>query len=231
MKFRLQLLVSLTITVILFSASLPSSFAQTFSASLAGVVTDPSGSAVPGAKVHLRNMGTNEVRDAISSAVGSYKFDNLLPATYEITAEAPGFKTYHQSNMILRANTAASINLPLVVGGTEQRVDVTAEAVLLDTQTATNSVTLDSHLIEPMLDPAQQSAVIPAGPLPSTENLQYSIEWRLITAGKAHLARAKTRDDYGQNDDQRERREQLEIQSRRDRDCVMLITVAERPEQ
>ncbi|PYQ45699.1 MAG: hypothetical protein DMG99_01085 [Acidobacteria bacterium] len=85
-KFRLQLLVSLTITVILFSASLPSSFAQTFSASLAGVVTDPSGSAVPGAKVHLRNMGTNEVRDAISSAVGSYKFDNLLPATYEITA-------------------------------------------------------------------------------------------------------------------------------------------------
>ena len=117
MKFRLQLLVSLTITVILFSASLPSSFAQTFSASLAGVVTDPSGSAVPGAKVHLRNMGTNEVRDAISSAVGSYKFDNLLPATYEITAEAPGFKTYHQSNMILRANTAASVNLPLVVGG------------------------------------------------------------------------------------------------------------------
>ena len=50
--------------------------------------------------------------------------------------------------MILRANTAASINVPLVVGGTEQRVDVTAEAVLLDTQTATNSVTLDSHLIE-----------------------------------------------------------------------------------
>jgi hypothetical protein len=147
-KFRLQLLVSLAITVIIFSASLPSSFAQTFSASLAGVVTDPSGSAVPGAKVHLRNMGTNEVRDAVSSAVGSYRFDNLLPATYEITAEAPGFKTYHQANMILRANTAASVDVPLVVGGTEQRVDVTAEAVLLDTQTATNSVTLDSHLIE-----------------------------------------------------------------------------------
>lgn len=88
-------------------------------------------------------LGTNEVRDAVSSAVGSYRFDNLLPATYEITAEATGFKTYQQANMILRANTAASINLPLVVGGTEQRVDVTAEAVLLDTQTATNSVTLD----------------------------------------------------------------------------------------
>src|SRR6266404_2901687 len=35
---------------------------------------------------------------------------------------------------------------------------------------------------------AQQSTAVPAGPLPSTENLQYSIEWRLITAGTAHLA-------------------------------------------
>jgi len=148
MKFRVKLSLSLWIAFFLFTASIPSSFAQTFSASLAGVVTDPSGSAVSGAKIHLRNMGTNELRDAVSSGVGSYKFDNLLPATYEITAEAQGFKTYHQTNMILRANTAATINVPLVIGGTEQRVEVTAEAILLDTQSATNLVTLDSHLIE-----------------------------------------------------------------------------------
>src|SRR5205814_5035637 len=133
----------------LFSAALvQSGFAQTFSASIAGVVTDPSGSVVPGAKIHLRNMATNDTRDAVSTSAGTYKFDNLLPSTYEITAEAPGFKTYHQSNMILRANTAASVNVPLVVGGTEQRVDVSAEAVLHDTQSPTKLATLDSHLIE-----------------------------------------------------------------------------------
>jgi hypothetical protein len=33
-----------------------------------------------------------------------------------------------------------------------------------------------------------QSTVVPAGPLPSSENLQYTIEWRLIAAGKAHLS-------------------------------------------
>ncbi len=97
-------------------------FAQTFSSSIAGVVTDPSGSVVQGAKVHLRNMGTNDVRDVTTTAVGSYKFDNLLPGTYEIRAEASGFKTYVQSNMILRANTAASVNVSLTVGGTEQSV-------------------------------------------------------------------------------------------------------------
>jgi hypothetical protein len=139
MRIEFKLSVSLSIAFVIFSASIPVSYAQTFSASLAGVLTDPSGSAVSGAKIHLRNMGTNDVRDAVSSSVGSYKFDNLLPATYEITAEAPGFKTYRQANMILRANTAATVNVPLVIGGTEQRVDVMAEAILLDTQSLPQS--------------------------------------------------------------------------------------------
>jgi hypothetical protein len=123
-------------------------FGQTFSSSIAGVVTDPSGSVVQGAKIHLRNMGTNDTRDATTSAAGTYKFDNLLPGTYEITAEASGFKRYVQSNMILRANTAATVNLPVTVGEAQQSIQVTSEAVLVDTQTATNLVTMDSHLIE-----------------------------------------------------------------------------------
>src|SRR5438270_13180645 len=87
-------------------------FGQTFSSSITGVITDPSGSVVQGAKVHLRNMGTNDVRDTTTTAAGSYKFDNLLPGTYEITAEATGFKRYVQSNVIVQANTAASVNVP-----------------------------------------------------------------------------------------------------------------------
>jgi hypothetical protein len=103
---------------------------------------------VQGAKIQLRNMNTSDTRNAVASAAGSYKFDNLLPGTYEITAEAPGFKSYLQSNMILRANTAATVNVTLAVGTVEQRVQVTGEAVLLDTESANSSVTLDSHLIE-----------------------------------------------------------------------------------
>jgi len=123
-------------------------FAQTFSASISGVVTDPSGSMVPGAKIDLRNVNTNETRDAVSTSAGTYKFDNLLPGTYEITTEAGGFKTFRQSNMILPASTAATVNVSLSIGGTDQRVEVTAESGLVDTQSATNSTTFDSHLIE-----------------------------------------------------------------------------------
>ncbi|PYV85860.1 MAG: hypothetical protein DMG93_00085 [Acidobacteria bacterium] len=121
MKFSLKRAFLLSIAVLFSAALVQSGFAQTFSASIAGVVTDPSGSVVPGAKIHLRNMATNDTRDAVSTSAGTYKFDNLLPSTYEITAEAAGFKTY---------------------------IDVTAEAVLLDTESATNLVTMDSHLIE-----------------------------------------------------------------------------------
>jgi hypothetical protein len=121
---------------------------QTFSGSIAGTVTDPAGAVVSGAKVQLKNVDTHDTRDSTADADGSYRFDNLLPGTYEISAQAPGFKSYVQSNMILRANTAATLNIALQLGGTEQKVEVTGEAVLLDTQSANNSVTLDSHLIE-----------------------------------------------------------------------------------
>ncbi len=136
------------VSLFVLAAIAPVSLAQTFSSSIAGVVTDPSGSVVPGAKVHLRNMGTSDTRDATTTAAGLYKFDNLLPGTYEITAEAPGFKRYVQSNMILRASTAATVNVPFAIGEAQQSVQVTSEAVLLDTESATNLVTMDDHLIQ-----------------------------------------------------------------------------------
>src|SRR3954447_1961443 len=148
MTNNLKLTILAFSSVLILGVTLPSCFAQTFSASVAGTITDPSGSAVVGAKVHLRNMGTNDTRDARSNSTGAYKFDNLLPGTYEISAEASGFKKHVQSNMILRASTAATVNVALAVGSSEQSVQVTAEAVLLDTESATNLVTMDSHLIE-----------------------------------------------------------------------------------
>src|SRR5438477_1296952 len=120
MKNNLKLTILAFSSVLILGVAIPSCLAQTFSASIAGTISDPSGSAVPGAKVHLRNMGTNYTRDATSNSTGAYKFDNLLPGTYEITAEVSGFKKYIQSNMILRASTAATVNLRLAVGGSEQ---------------------------------------------------------------------------------------------------------------
>ncbi|MDQ2776551.1 MAG: carboxypeptidase-like regulatory domain-containing protein, partial [Acidobacteriota bacterium] len=121
---------------------------QSFTSSITGAVTDPSGSAVSGAKVQLKNMGTADVHNVTSQNDGSYQFNNLLPGTYQLTVTAPGFKSYVKSNLTLQAQVASTVNVPLEIGDTQQKVEVTGSAVLVDTQTANSSVTMDSHLIE-----------------------------------------------------------------------------------
>ncbi len=147
MRFNAKHTLLFCLSFFLVVAMVQGCFAQTFSSSITGTVTDPSGSVIQGAKVRLLNMNTHDTREAVSTTAGTYKFDNLLPGTYEITAEAAGFKAFVQSNMILPATTAATVNIALTVGAVQEQVQVTAEAVLLDTQSATNTATLDTHLI------------------------------------------------------------------------------------
>ncbi|MFN7993246.1 MAG: carboxypeptidase regulatory-like domain-containing protein [Bryobacteraceae bacterium] len=124
-----------------------SCLAQTFSSSISGLVTDPSGAVVIGATVELQNMQTNDVRKFTSLDTGSYQFNNLIPGTYQVTVTMPGFKTYQRQNLALQAETAATVNVSLEVGGTEQKVEVASSAVLVDTQTANNSAIMDQRLV------------------------------------------------------------------------------------
>ncbi len=133
---------------LLMALAAPCLFAQTFAGSISGIVSDPSGAVVSGAKVDLMNTATHDQRDYTTTNDGTYKFDNLEPGTYQVTVDAKGFKTYVRSNMLLRAETAASVNVSLEVGDTQQKVEVTGESLLVDTESANNSVTMDSHLIE-----------------------------------------------------------------------------------
>jgi len=126
-----------------------SALAQTFSGSIAGTVTDSSGAAVRDAKLQLVNMSTQDTRVQTSSGDGTYTFTNLLPGTYKITATAAGFKEFLRTDMVLRANTSATVDVQLQVGGAAEQVVVSAGgAVLLDTASANNSTTLDMTLLQ-----------------------------------------------------------------------------------
>ncbi len=121
---------------------------QTFTSSITGVVTDPSGAPVSNAKVVLRNMGTNDERQNATHNDGSYQFTNLNPGTYQVTVTAPGFETLLKSDLVLQSNVAATVDAALTLGKQEQQVEVSGSAVLVDTQTANNTVTFDNQLIQ-----------------------------------------------------------------------------------
>lgn len=107
-------------------------FPQASSSSLRGTVTDPSGSALPGATVVVTSTELQITRTSTTGAVGDYGFPALPPGTYNLTVTATGFARYQQTNIQLLVNTPATANVQLKVGATSEAVTVTSEAPVLN---------------------------------------------------------------------------------------------------
>jgi hypothetical protein len=75
-----------------------------------GSVTDASGGSVPGAKVTIRNEGTNFVREITSDESGDYRVAGLEPGFYEVTVASAGFKTFKQTRVDIVSNQIKRVN-------------------------------------------------------------------------------------------------------------------------
>ncbi|HLB90150.1 MAG TPA: TonB-dependent receptor, partial [Terriglobales bacterium] len=131
----------------LFAVLPKPAFSQAYSASLTGEVTDSQGAAIPNVSIELKNSSTGEVRHTTTGADGRYVLDQLVPGAYELMASAPNFKGYVQRGITLLASRHASLDFTLQLGQVTQKVEVTAEAALLDTQSATVSSTLTKTMV------------------------------------------------------------------------------------
>jgi hypothetical protein len=140
------LLVSLLLVCFVGFFSTPA-WAQVTSGSLTGIVSDPSGAVVPGAKVLLTDVNKGYTYPATTDAVGHYVITNLLPSTYKITVEASGFKTYVQGGITLDVGTRSSVDVRLQLGATVQSVEVVGAAPLLSTQDSVTGQQVDRALI------------------------------------------------------------------------------------
>ena len=122
-------------------------YAQTvFSGNVQGVVTDPSGAAVEGAKVGLRNLDTGVTASAGTSPSGNYRFSSLPPGRYTVRVESPGF-TPAEENVTLETNQTQGINIKLAVATAATSVAVTAEAPPLDPDDSRIQATLTSQTV------------------------------------------------------------------------------------
>ena len=77
-------------------------FSQTITASLEGVVTDPTGAVVTGAHVRIVNSETNVVAELVTDAAGRFLAPSLPPGLYDVTVEVAGFKKAERSGIRLQ---------------------------------------------------------------------------------------------------------------------------------
>src|ERR1035438_4059722 len=78
-------------------------WAQTVTSSLVGTVVDPADAVVSGAPVTLISVDTGAVRTATTDNLGTFRFVNLEPGTYNVTVKAPGFKAQIQTGIVVTA--------------------------------------------------------------------------------------------------------------------------------
>jgi hypothetical protein len=113
-----------------------SAFAQTGTTSLRGTVLDKSGAAVVGATVSLDHNGQSLHHQTKTGSTGEYEFLGLPPGTYTLTIEMAGFRKSEQKSVQLLVNTPGTVNVTLEVGTTTETVEVSAQAVTLNTSDA-----------------------------------------------------------------------------------------------
>jgi carboxypeptidase family protein len=122
---------------LLLTAMLPPvALAQLGSSGLNGVVTDASGAVVPRVTVTLISESEKFTRTALTNEAGAYAFTDLIPGTYQISAEASGFKKTIVNEVRLFVGHVVVQDLKLEVGTVTQEVSVTAAAPLLRQNTA-----------------------------------------------------------------------------------------------
>ena len=121
-------LLGATILVFLYFLPAQTALAQSGNASVGGFVQDPSQAFIPGVTVTATNTQTNVMTTAITNESGTYNIVGLLPGTYRITAELPGFKTQVINDVQLGQSAAARYNFTLQVGAANQTIEVTAES-------------------------------------------------------------------------------------------------------
>jgi hypothetical protein len=124
-------------------------FAQTAGTSrVTGVIQDPNGAILPGAKVTLTNEGTNISFTATTTSAGVYVFDGVQLGVYTITVEKEGFKKFVSKGNTLTVGQPLTINANLTVGQAQDSVEVTASYERVQTSTSGNlGATVDNKTL------------------------------------------------------------------------------------
>jgi hypothetical protein len=115
--------------------------------SITGFVTDPSGAALPGATVTVREVDTDQSRVLVTDEQGRYRAQALVPGRYEVSIELTGFRAARSSGLLLSIGQELVVNVQLTLGTLDENVVVLGEAPLVNTRQSAVSALVDQQQI------------------------------------------------------------------------------------
>src|SRR2546426_4828315 len=149
MKLRASvILTTLAVFTLVTSIWTPPASGQAVFGSIFGTVTDPSGAAVPNAKVTVTSIAKGTSVETATNANGNYSVTHLIPDIYNIKVEGAGFKSFETTNIVVSADTAARVDGQFQVGGSTVTVEVSAETPQLKTDRADVATEFNERAVE-----------------------------------------------------------------------------------
>ncbi len=149
--------------------------AQQITGSIRGTVLDPSGAVVQKASVSARQTETGLTRTTTTDRDGAYILLELPVGHYQLQVEATGFQSYAQEGISLSVNETATVPVHLVIGSEAQKVQVNADAQLIqDTVTSLGKVVQEREILDLPLNGRNftQLGTLQPGVVPLTPGLR-----------------------------------------------------------
>jgi len=140
----------LLIALAAFVIAVPPALSQNVTGTILGTVRDASGAVVPGSAITITNEDTNTAFKTETSGIGEYVVPNLVPGSYTVRADSPGFKPGVIRGVRLLATRVARIDVSLETGAVSEVVEVQSAAPVVNSETATIGNILDHDVITNM---------------------------------------------------------------------------------
>src|SRR6202161_4615596 len=120
---------------------------------IGGQVTDATNAAIPGATVTITNRETALQRSAKTDDEGRFNLPPLKPDTYSVRMEAAGFASQQNDHVLAALGQKQTVNFTLKVAKSNQTIEISSEATILNPENANTSTTLNAHELENLPNP------------------------------------------------------------------------------
>jgi hypothetical protein len=142
-------------TILVLFLSLGSVVFAQFSSGIEGTVQDPSGAAVPGAKVTITDTQLGVSKTATTNGAGYFRIDSIAASTYTVQIEINGFKTWNEKNLTLEVGELRTLAPALELGSTSVTVTVSVAATAINLASATTGSVIGEATVQQTPLPGQ----------------------------------------------------------------------------